>query len=84
MRLKLKEEEIVEVLRQLRSVYDYVHNEIHSPLSEDQIILLGKFKLLWENGLLTRQDLIDLSGISIYELAFLSGYIYYAHRVIAS
>ena len=46
------------------------------------MVLLDKFKAIWEDGLYDKPELIKEAGISQYELAFLGGYIYYAYRVV--
>ena len=80
----MKDHEIIELLRLCHPVYLNLHDKIGHALSKEEAALMQQFKSVWENGLCCDLELIEEAGISHYELAFLGGYIYYAHQLVAS
>jgi hypothetical protein len=67
----MSEHEIIEVLQACRPVYSNLHDKIQYELSEEEMALLEKFKVTWEDGLFIRWELIEQGGMSQREVAFL-------------
>ena len=81
---EMTDNEMVEVLQLCHPICRNLRDNITHNLSEREIVLLGKFKQVWEEGLCARPELIKQSGLNLAEIAFLSGYVYYSHRLLSA
>lgn len=73
----MTDSQIIKVLQTCHPIYVRLHNKINCDLSKQEIVLLGKFKVVWEDELCRRPELIKDCGLSPAEIAFLGGYIYF-------
>lgn len=68
--------EIIEILARCRAIYDRLLNNPRYNLTEDEELLMNKFKLIWDTGLsVSRLELLEASKMSINEFAYLGGYV---------
>ena len=71
----MTERDIVEVLHSCRPIYCNLHDKVYYALSEREQFLIGKFEIIWHDNTINPLPLIKRAGLSLYEYAFLGGYI---------
>ncbi len=72
----MNEQEAVEILRVCLPIYRNLHDKTKHNLSDEEIMWLNKFKILWDSQLAFEEGLIKKAGMDLYKFAFLGGSIY--------